>query len=70
LIDVAALETYINDNRERIVANEEDFEINLSTMISSAQKPAASASAKQADTASQSKAQPAHQNSAGTKTET
>jgi hypothetical protein len=56
LIDVAALETYINDNRERIVANEEDFEINLSTMISSAQKPAASVSAKQADTASQSKA--------------
>jgi hypothetical protein len=70
VIDVAALETYINDNRERIVANEEDFEINLSTMILSAQKPVSSASAKQTETASQSKAQPAHQNSASAKIET
>lgn len=53
-IDVAALEAFITENRERLAAGEEDFQIDLSQMTVSAQRPQA-AQPKQAE----EKAQPA-----------
>lgn len=56
-IDVNALETYINENREQLAANEDGFEIDLSTMTTTAASKDLTAPKKTADNQPQAQAQ-------------
>ena len=56
-IDVNALEAYINENREQLAANEDGFEIDLSTMTTTAASKELTAPKKTAENQPQAQAQ-------------